>query len=43
MQEEENVPEKLRTNCWFLRHDNAPEHLSILMKDLLAKNNVTTL
>jgi hypothetical protein len=37
-------PEKVRTNCWFLRHDSAPEHLSILVKDFfLAKNNMTTL
>ena len=36
-------PEKLRTNCWVHLHDNAPEHLSILVKDLLAENNVTTL
>lgn len=36
-------PEKLKTNCWFLRHDNAPEHRSILVKNFLAKKNVTTL
>ena len=36
-------PKKLSTNCWFLRHDNAPEHLSILVKYLLAKNKGTAL
>jgi hypothetical protein len=36
-------PEKWRTNSWFLLHDNAPAHRSILEKDFLAKNNVTTL
>ena len=36
-------PEKCRTNSWFLRHDNAPAHRSVLVKDFLAKNSVTTL
>ena len=36
-------PEKRRTNSWFLLHDNAPAHRSILVEDFLAKNNVTTL
>jgi hypothetical protein len=27
----------------FLLHDNAPAHRSVLVKDFLAKNNVTTL
>jgi len=36
-------PEKLRTNSWFLLHDNAPAHLSVLVKDFLTKKNVTTL
>ena len=35
--------EKLRTNSWFLLHDNAPAHRSVLVKDFPAKNNVTTL
>jgi transposase len=35
--------EKQGTNAWFLLHDNAPAHQSILVKDFLAKNNVTTL
>jgi histone-lysine N-methyltransferase SETMAR len=35
--------EKLRTNSWFLLHDNAPAHLSVLVKDFLTKKNVTTL
>ena len=36
-------PEKWRTNSWFLLHDNAPAHRSVLVKDILTKNNVTTL
>jgi hypothetical protein len=36
-------PEKRRTSSRFLFHDNAPAHRSGLVKDLLAKNNVTTL
>ena len=35
--------EKWRTTRWFLLHDNAPAHRSVLAKDFLAKNNVTTL
>jgi hypothetical protein len=34
-------PEKWRTNSWFLLHDNAPAHLSVLFKDFLAKIKVT--
>jgi len=34
---------KCRTNCWFLLQDNIPEHQSVMTKDLLGKNNVTTL
>jgi hypothetical protein len=33
--------EKWRTNSWFLLHDNAPGHRSVLVKDFLGKNNVT--
>jgi len=36
-------PPKLRTNSWFLLHDNAPAHWSVLVKDFLAKNYLTTL
>jgi len=36
-------PEKWRTNSWFLLRDNAPAHRSVLIKNFLAKNNVTTL
>jgi len=36
-------PEKWRTNSWFLLQENAPAHRSALVKDFLAKNNVTTL
>ena len=34
--------EKWRTSIWFLLHDNAPAHWSDLVKDFLAKNNLTT-
>jgi transposase len=36
-------PKKWRTDSWFLLHDNAPAHRSVLVKDFLAKNSVTTL
>ena len=36
-------PEKWRTNSWLLLHDNAPAHRSVLVKDFLAVNIVTTL
>jgi len=32
-----------RTKSCSLFHDNAPAHRSVLVKDFLAKNNVTTL
>jgi hypothetical protein len=35
--------EKWRTGSWLLLHDNAPAHRPVLIKDFLAKNNVTTL
>ena len=35
--------EKWRTNSWFLLHDNAPAHRSVLVNDFLAKYNVATL
>jgi len=34
---------KWRTDIWFLPHDNAPEHQMDLVKDFLAKSNLTTL
>ena len=36
-------PEIWRTKSWFLLHDNAPEHRSILVKNFLAKKNAKTL
>jgi len=36
-------PQKWRNNSCFLLHHNAPAHRSVLLKDFLAKNNVTTL
>jgi hypothetical protein len=35
--------EKGRTNSWFVLHDNAPAHRSVLVNDFSAKNNATTL
>ena len=35
--------EKWKTNSWFLLHDNAPAHRSVLVNDFLAKNNITVL
>ena len=37
------IPPKYRTNIWFLLHDNAPAHRSVLVKNLLARCNITTL
>ena len=34
-------PEIWRANRSFLLHDNAPSHCSVLVKDFLAKNNLT--
>ena len=36
-------PEKRRNNSWFLLQENAPAHRSVLVKDCIATNNVTTL
>jgi histone-lysine N-methyltransferase SETMAR len=36
-------PEKWRTTGWFLIHENAPGHRSVLILGFLAKNKVTTL
>jgi len=35
-------PEKLRTNSWFLLHDDAPARRLVLINDFLA-NNMTSL
>jgi histone-lysine N-methyltransferase SETMAR len=35
--------EKWRTDSWFVLHDNAPAHRSVLVKDFFTKNSVTTL
>jgi hypothetical protein len=37
------TPQKMENNNWFLLHDNAPAHRSVVVKDLQTKNNVTTL
>ena len=36
-------PEKWRTNSWLLLYNNAPAHWLVLVKDFLAKKNMTTL
>ena len=36
-------PKKWRTGCWFLLHNNAPAHRSVLVKNFLRKNNVKAL
>jgi hypothetical protein len=36
-------PEEWKYNIWFLFHDNAAAHRSVLVKDCLEKSNVTTL
>jgi len=36
-------PEKWKTSNWLLLHENAAAHRSVLVKDFLAKNSVTTL
>jgi hypothetical protein len=36
-------PEKWKSRSWFLLRDNAPAHRLVLVKDLLAKDNVTIL
>jgi transposase len=38
-----NRTEKMENQQLFLLHDNAPAHRSILVKDFLSKNSVTTL
>jgi hypothetical protein len=43
MQSEGKHTEKWRTSSWFLLHDNDSAHPSILVKDFLAKNNVTAM
>ena len=35
--------EKCITDIWFLLDENDPAHRSVLIKDFLPKNNVTTL
>ena len=34
--------EKCRASSRFLLYDNAPAHVSVLVKDFLSRNNVTT-
>jgi len=36
-------PVKWRTESWFLFYENDPAHRSILVKDFLPNNSVTTL
>ena len=43
MRSERKAPKKWITTSWFLLQDNAPAHQSVVVKNSLAKNNVTTL
>jgi hypothetical protein len=43
MLSEGNDPKNGENNSWFLLHNNAPAHRSVLVKDFLAKNNVTVM
>ncbi|KAJ4439394.1 hypothetical protein ANN_07516 [Periplaneta americana] len=36
-------PEKWVENNWFLMHDNAPAHRAIIVKNFLARHNITAL
>jgi hypothetical protein len=36
-------PEIWTTYSWFLLHDNAPAHQTVVLKDFLAKDNATAL
>ena len=35
-------PEILKNGNWLLHHDNAPAHTSLVVREFLTKNNVTT-
>jgi len=37
------LPEKWRTDSWFLPHDNAPTHRSVMVQDFLEKYKVAAL
>ena len=37
------VTRKLPENNWFLMHDNAPAHRAIIVKNFLARHNITAL
>jgi hypothetical protein len=37
------IPQLWRNNSWFLHHDNAPAHASLLIRDFLANTNTTVL
>jgi hypothetical protein len=43
MQSERTAPEKWGTDSRFLLHDDSPAHRSVVIKDFLAKKNVTTM
>ncbi|KAJ4452247.1 hypothetical protein ANN_03765 [Periplaneta americana] len=40
---EKKRPEKWVENNWFLMHDNAPAHRAIIVKNFLARHNITAL
>ena len=43
MRSQENAQKNGEPTVDYLLHDNAPAHWSVLVKDFLAKNNVTML
>jgi hypothetical protein len=43
MRSEGNDKKNGENNSWFLLLENAPAHQSVLIKDFLAKNNVTVM
>jgi transposase len=36
-------PQLWRNSSWILHHDNAPAHASLLIRDFLAKHEITVL
>ena len=36
-------PDLCKNNSWLLHHDNAPAHTSLLVREILAKNNTVTM
>jgi len=43
MRSEGNAPKNGESSSWFSRHDNAPAHQWVLVKDFVTTNNVAKL